>query len=139
LFVPPRCTSIRRLLVALKGSERGTAVLRLAHALARQVDAELRLLTVEPVYAGEPAELAMATPLTRSARIQSLVRETLGHELEVRRGHPAEQILEAITEHEPDALVVGCHRGGPAGVIEAGSTARHLIHTAPCAVLTVPL
>lgn len=36
-------------------------------------------------------------------------------------------------------LVLGCHRGGPAGVIEAGSTARRVSHTAPCAVLTIPL
>jgi nucleotide-binding universal stress UspA family protein len=114
-------------------------VLRVADALARQVGAELRLLTVEPVYAGEPAHLAVATPDGRSARIRSQVRDALGREIEVRRGEPAEQILEAVHDDGPDVLVVGCHRGGPAGVIEAGSTARHVIHTAPCAVLTVPL
>jgi nucleotide-binding universal stress UspA family protein len=130
---------MRRLLVAVEGSERGTSVVRVADALARELAADLSLLTVEPAYANEPAHLAVATPLARSARIQTHVRETLGHELEVRRGHPAEEILAAVNEHEPDVLVLGCHRGGPAGVIEAGSTARHLLHTAPCAVLTVPL
>jgi nucleotide-binding universal stress UspA family protein len=35
--------------------------------------------------------------------------------------------------------VIGCHRGGPPGILEAGSTARRLAHTAPCAVLTIPL
>ena len=139
LFVPPRGTSTQQLLVALEGSERGSTVLRTADAFARQVGAELRLLTVESVHTGEPAHLAAATPLARSARIRSHVRETLGHQLEVRRGEPAEQILAAVEEGGPDVLVLGCHRGGPAGVIEAGSTARQVIHAAPCAVLTVPL
>jgi nucleotide-binding universal stress UspA family protein len=139
LFVPPRSASIRKLLVALEGSERGSMVLRVADRLARQVGAELRLVTVEPVYAGEPAQLAAATADGRSARARSLAYRTLGREIEVRRGEPAEQILEAIHEFGPDVLVLGCHRGGPAGLIECGSTARRLIHTAPCAVLTVPL
>src|SRR5262249_3079047 len=123
LFVPPRGTSPLRLLVALEGSERGSMVLRTADAFARQIGAGLRLLTVESVHSGEPDHLAIATPLARSARIRSHVRETLGHELEVRRGEPAEQILAAVDECGPDVLVLGCHRGGPAGVIEAGSTA----------------
>lgn len=139
LFVPPGGSAARRLLVAVDGSERGTMVLGVADALARQAGAELRPLTVEPEYAGEPAHLASATPLTRSARIGSQVREALGQALEVRRGRPAEQILAAVDEHEADVIVLGCHRGGPAGVIEAGSTARHVMHAAPCAVLTVPL
>jgi nucleotide-binding universal stress UspA family protein len=57
----------------------------------------------------------------------------------VRRGDPAEQILAAVEERIPDVLVIGCHRGGPPGILEAGSTARRLAHTAPCAVLTIPL
>jgi hypothetical protein len=47
-----------------------------------------------------------------------------------------EQILAAVDELAPDVSVLGCHRGGPAGVIEAGSTARQVIHAAPCVVLT---
>jgi nucleotide-binding universal stress UspA family protein len=139
LFVPARGTPTQHLLVAVEGSERGSMVLRAADAFARQVGAELRLLTVESVQAGEPADLAAVTPLARSTQIRSKVRDTLGRELEVRRGEPAEQILAAVDEAEPDVLVLGCHRGGPAGVIETGSTARHVIHAASCAVLTVPL
>jgi nucleotide-binding universal stress UspA family protein len=50
-----------------------------------------------------------------------------------------DQVMAALEETSADALVVGYHRGGPPGVIEVGSTARHLAHLAPCAVLTVPL
>jgi nucleotide-binding universal stress UspA family protein len=139
LFVPPRRQGVRRFLVEVEGSERGTIVQKLADNLAREVGAELRLVTVEPVYAGEPVGLAAALPATRSTRVQARVRDTLGRELEVRRGEPADQILQAAQETDPDVLVLGCHRGGPAGLIEGGSTARHVIHAAPCAVLTVPL
>ena len=139
LFVPPQDARPRRVLVAVDGSDRGMAVLKAADGFARQIGAELGLLTVEPVHAGEPAHLAMATPATRSTRIQSRVHDTLAPTLEVRRGNAAEQILAAAHERMPDVLVLGCHRGGPAGVIEAGSTARQVLHAAPCAVLTVPL
>jgi nucleotide-binding universal stress UspA family protein len=115
------------------------AVLKAADGFARQIGAELGVLTVEPVHAGEPAHLAMATPATRSTRIQSRVHNTLAPNLEVRRGDAAEQILAAVHDRASDVLVLGYHRGGPAGVIEAGSTARQVLHTAPCAVLTVPL
>jgi nucleotide-binding universal stress UspA family protein len=139
LFVPPRDAPPRRVLVAVDGSERGMTVLEAADGFARQIGAELGVLTVERVHVGEPAHLAMATPATRSTRIQSRVHGTLAPRVEVRRGNAAEQILTAVHERMPDVLVIGCHRGGPAGVIEAGSTAREVLHAATCAVLTVPL
>jgi nucleotide-binding universal stress UspA family protein len=139
LFVPAACTRARRVLVALDGSGRGAAVLWVANDFARQIGAELRVMTVERVYAGEPAELAVGTPAARTTRIRAEVDRTLALELEVRRGEIPEQILAAVEEDACDVLVIGCHRGGPAGVIEAGSTGRRVIHEAPCAVLTVPL
>jgi nucleotide-binding universal stress UspA family protein len=139
LFVPPARTHTRRLLVAVDGSDRGMTVLRAAGGLAQRVGAELQVLTVEVAHPDEPSAVGMSPPLARSLRAQSAVRDTFGQPLEVRRGDPAEQILAAVNEHRPDVLVLGCHPGGPAGVIEAGSTTRRLIHSAPCAVLTVPL
>src|SRR3954468_17726335 len=73
LFVPPRDAPTRRVLVAVDGSERGMTVLKAADGFARQIGAELGVLTVERVHVGEPAHLAMATPATRSTRIQSRV------------------------------------------------------------------
>ena len=147
LFVPPNIGPIRRLLVALDGTERGLAVLQTACALARGIKASLGVVTVEQEPAGEPAHLASALPVERSARLQSQVRMLVSREcvdgakslVDVRRGPVVEQVLAALEETAADALVVGYHRGGPPGVIEVGSTARHLVHVAPCAVLTVPL
>ncbi|HEX6106593.1 MAG TPA: universal stress protein, partial [Gemmatimonadales bacterium] len=147
LFVPPDAGPIRRLLVALDGTDRGLAVLQAACGFARAIKATVSVVTVEQEPAGEPAHLASALPVERSARLQSQVRMMLGRDcvptakpvLDVRRGPIVDEVLAAIEEASADALVVGFHRGGAPGVIEAGSTARHLAHTAPCAVLTVPL
>jgi nucleotide-binding universal stress UspA family protein len=113
-------------------------VLRFAVGFAGATGAALRVLTVERSWPGEPADLA-TIPATRGRAIQAELDGGPAVEVEVRRGDAAEQILEAATETGEGVVVVGCHRGGPAGVIEAGSTARHVIHQAPCAVLTVPL
>ena len=139
LFVPVGGRLPRRMLVAIDGSERGMVVLRMADGFARSIGAELRVMTVERVRPEEPPLLASATPATRSTKVQDQVRQMVGREVELRRGDPPEQILAAVEELQADVLVIGSHRGGPAGVIEAGSTARRLAHTAPCAVLTVPL
>jgi nucleotide-binding universal stress UspA family protein len=139
LFVPPSGAGFDRILVAMDGSPRGSTVLRFAVAFAQQVGAVLRVLTVERHWPGEPAELATALPATRGEAIQAELDRSLAIPVEVRHGDAAEQILEAAAEGGEDMIVIGCHRGGPAGVIEAGSTARHVIHQAPCAVLTVPL
>ena len=139
LFVPPWGASFDRILVAVDGSPRGSAVLRFAVGFADAVGAGLRVLTVERPWPGEPADLALTVPVTRGKPIQAGLDGGPALEVEVRHGEAAEQILEAAKETEEGVVVVGCHRGGPAGVIEAGSTARHVIHQAPCAVLTVPL
>jgi len=139
LFVPPAGTPPRDLLVAIDGSERGMAVLEAGDMFARTIGAELRVVTVEANQAEEPAALAASTPATRSLVIRSRVQGVLRRDVEVRRGQPVEAILAAVDEQAPDVLVLGCHRGGPAGIMEAGSTSRRLAHTAPCAVLTVPL
>ena len=147
LFVPRGAASVRRLLVALDGTDRGLVVLRYACAFARSVRAGLAVVTVEREPAGEPAALAAALPVERSARLLSQVRQILGQAcgdgtkvaVDVRRGPIVEEVLRALESAGADTLVVGYHRGGPPGVIEAGSTARHLAHLAPGAVLTVPL
>lgn len=141
LFVPPGSQSMRRILAALDGTDWGLSVIVTAHRLATAAGAELRTVTVEP--ASGDTEGA-APPLARTARLQQWVRDTLGRDdpggrLDVRRGATVEQVLAAVDESGADTLAVGYHRGGPAGIIEAGSTGRRLLHAAPGAVLTIPL
>lgn len=139
LFVTSAGLLPRDVLVAVDGSERGMEVLRAGEAFSRAIGARLRVLTVEPAHAGEPAALAAETPAARTLNVRSQVRREVGREVEVRRGPPVEAILAAVDEQGPDVLVLGCHLGGPAGLVETGSTSRQLAHTAACAVLTVPL
>lgn len=139
LFVPPGHRPIRQVLAALDGTARGLSVLVTACDFATKLGATLRAVTVERAPVGEPAELAKALPVERSSKLESQVRAIAATGLEVRRGQIVDQVLAAVDDGDADALVIGYHRGGPPGVLEAGSTARRLAHTAHCAVLTVPL
>ena len=143
LFVPANTGPLRRMLVAVDGSEQGMVVLTEACSFVKAVGATLRVVTVEAGQADEPSA---STP-AQTKRLESRVRACANHQgiaaavpsVEVRRGAIGQQILAAIDASSPDVLAIGYHRGGLPGVIEAGSTARHLAHTAPCAVLTIPL
>ncbi len=118
-------------------------VLAKAASFAQAVGITLQVLTVEP----EPADTLPVRTSTREGTLDKQVRAILSHQgitapvlsVEVRRGAIVPQILAAVSASGADLLAIGYHRGGLPGVIEAGSTARHLAHTAPCAVLTIPL
>lgn len=143
LFVPPDSGPLHRVLVALDGSERGMVVLREACGFARSAGTSLRVVTVESDLADQSAVQAVA----RRTRLHGQVQAVLAREavpgafpgVEVRSGGIVDQIFAAVAATGADVLVIGYHRGGLPGVIEAGSTARHLSHAAPCAVLTIPL
>jgi nucleotide-binding universal stress UspA family protein len=145
LFVQPGAPSLRKMLVALDGSDRGMIVLHQACDLAHQVGASLQAITVEGGHPAEPLHLVASLPLARSASLQARVREVLSRKalpdmpLVIRRGDILERVIAEAQETGADVLVVGYHRGGPPGVLEAGSIARRLAHASPCAVLTVPL
>lgn len=147
LFVPPTSGPLRRMLVALDGSERGRVVLKEACGFARGTGASLQVVTVEPGPADEAAALTLTRPVARNARLDNQVQALLTREavagdvpaVEVRRGAIVDQILSAVHASGPDVLVIGYHRGGRPGIIKASGTARQLAHTAPCAVLTIPL
>lgn len=144
LFVQSGARPIRRVLVAGDGTDRGLSVVTGACAFATGVGAELRVVTVDRVYPGEPPDLAGALPSERAARLRAQVDAILGPDctgapLDIRRGDVVEQVLAAREATGSDTLVVGYHRGGPPGIIDAGSVARRLVHTASCAVLTIPL
>lgn len=145
LFVPSGDGQIRSLLVALDGTERGMMVLRQACDFARSIGATLRILTVERAPPDEPPHLGSVIPVARTAALElnagDLARQcglTLA-DFSVCRGEVLPCVLGALDPSRSEALVIGCHRGGPPGILEAGSNARRLLHAAPCAVMTIPL
>jgi nucleotide-binding universal stress UspA family protein len=145
LFVPPAAGEIRKVLVALDGSDRGMNVLNQACDYARYAGAVVEAITVERRPGDEPLQLVSTLPVARSSSLDMRVREVLSREgfpnaaLAIRRGETVEQIVAGVQETGADVLAIGYHRGGPPGVLEGGSTARRLAHAAPCAVLTIPL
>jgi nucleotide-binding universal stress UspA family protein len=145
LFVPPGSGEPRKVLVALDGSDRGINVLNQACDFARHAGATVEAVTVERRPAGEPLQLVSALPVARSSLLQVRVREALVREgfpeapLAIRQGDIVERVVAEAQEMGADVLAIGYHRGGPPGMLEAGSTARRLAHAAPCAVLTIPL
>jgi nucleotide-binding universal stress UspA family protein len=145
LFVPSADYEVRRMLVALDGTERGMAVLRQACEFAKNIGATLRVITVEPARSDEPHHLALTLPAGRTVSLEIRARELVKRSglplvgFQVCRGDVVRCILGAVEESGTDTLVIGCHRGGPPGILEAGSNARRLLHTAPCAVMTIPL
>jgi nucleotide-binding universal stress UspA family protein len=143
LFVPANGGFLRRMLVAVDGSEQGMTVLAKAGSFAQAVGIALQVLTVVSDQADQPAGGISA----REGTLNRQVRAILSHQgmtapvpsVEVRRGGIVPQILAAVEANRSDVLAIGYHRGGLPGVLEAGSTARRLAHTAPCAILTIPL
>jgi nucleotide-binding universal stress UspA family protein len=145
LFTPLRPGELRKVLVALDGSDRGINVMTESCDFARGAGATLATMTVEPQPADESLQIVPALPVARSSSLQRRVREVLAQKsmadapLRIRRGDILERVIAEVQETGADALAVGYHRGGPPGVLEAGSTARRLAHVAPCSVLTIPL
>lgn len=155
LFVQNGNTSFERVLVALDGTERGLAVLLAAMDFTRAIAARIHAVTVEPAYENEAEAPRLITG--RSERLLQAFDDLRnssslgqgawdmepdqdgGSPLVVQRGRVVDAVLHEVARSHADVLVLGYHRGGPAGVIDAGSVARRLAHDAPCAVLTIPL
>jgi nucleotide-binding universal stress UspA family protein len=148
LFVEQESLKLSRVLVALDGSERGMRVFGAARSFAEAVGATIAVVTVEDVYAPDLPDPVPPLPLTRSSR---LWRELEPHHgrgglstatetaVSIRQGKVVPEILAEVAERSADVLAFGCHRGGPSGILETGGTGRHLAHTAPVSVLTIPL
>ena len=154
LFVLTGDHRFERVLVGLDGTERGLSVLVAALGFTRDVGAQLRVVSVEvdhredsrpPLLTGRSARLVRAVDELRNATSLGRGRWDLALDahgespIVIRRGPIVGSLIQEIDSFQADVLVVGNHRGGPAGVIEGGSTARRLAHEAPCAVLTIPL
>lgn len=142
-----------RVLAALDGTKRGLTVLFAAAEFTRAIEGRLRAITVEPDSTGARGDGSLSGKVERLVRTVDRIwaTETLGQgtwdpapsggggPLAVRRGPIVDEVLREVMEWNAAVLVVGYHRGGPAGIIDAGSIARRLAHEASCALLTVPL
>jgi len=135
-----------RILVAIDGSRGSLKALDVAVELARLTDGELLALAVEgplPAYAatvGEVEEVkrekdAFFGAVGAKARDEA-DRAGVELEVELRPGHPAEQITRYGRERDVDLIVVGQSGHSLRGHL-LGSTADRVAHQAHCPVLIV--
>ena len=148
LFVEHGALPLSQLLVALDGSDRGMWVYAAARDFAQSVGLGLTVVTVEAGDRPVAVDPVPPLPLTRSSRLWSELEPPAPRAgtltstevaVSIRQGRPVAEVLADLAETGADVLTFGCHRGGPAGILESGGIARHLLHTAPVSVLTIPL
>jgi nucleotide-binding universal stress UspA family protein len=140
LFVGPDCDELGPMLVCLDATERSTTVFQAAADFAGSVGIPVRAVTVEPVWLNEPEDLAAKLPASRTLRLnRTLDRGRANTDLRIRRGNVLAELLAEAADTGARLMAFGYHRGGPPGIVEGGSVARGLLHSALCAVLTVPL
>lgn len=147
LCLPPGGRAPHAVHAALDGTLRGGTVYRVALGFAEALQARLTAVTVEE----RPDEVVALDQVIYSARTETLLRELRGLSggpkksmvaecpVDVRYGPIVDALLASVKESGADTLAVGVHRGGPPGVMEAGSIGRRLLHLAPCTMLTIPL
>ena len=148
LFVEQAAPPLTKLLVALDGSDRGMRVYAAARDFAEAVGLKLTVVTVECSDRPEVVDPVPPLPLTRSSRLWSELEPPAARTgsrtfaevaVSIRQGRTVAEVLAELAATGADVLTFGCHRGGPAGILESGGIARHLLHTAPVSVLTIPL
>jgi nucleotide-binding universal stress UspA family protein len=136
---------ITRILVAYDGSEPADRAFDFAVDLAKRYQAPLTVLAVaRPPEIGNDVETeaVVENSLRHYRKLLSRLQERAATEkidvtLEVRVGHPAEQIVDYAEQHRIDAIVMG-HRGKT--FLERwrlGSISQRVLQYAHCPVIVV--
>lgn len=136
---------IRRVLVAVDGSEAARPTLQAAERLAGTLGAELRAFSViEPLpvipEVTRPCDVAAYYTLAE----EQLQRDVWSHirmpgvERIIRYGQVVEVISQEASEWHADVLVVGSHGRGWAERMLVGSVTERLLNHLPTSVLVVP-
>jgi nucleotide-binding universal stress UspA family protein len=135
---------IKRILVAVDGSQQSLNAVRLASEIAQSTHAEMTLLAV--VEVADVPELMMTDQINgKGVAMDSLLEEAaelaVSHGLEaktaLRHGHPADQILRFAKEQKIDMIVTGSRGRGDAKGIIMGSVSRAITKRAEIPVLIV--
>lgn len=134
----------KNILVAVDGSEHAQKAARVAGDFARQMQADLRVVTAYdpvPTYLGEP-NLQRALD-ERFAQAQQILDDALleigdtPHEVktEVLEGPAAEAILAVVEARENDLIIMGTRGLGRLKGLLLGSQSQKVVAHSPCPVL----
>jgi len=144
--------ALRSIVVAIDGSDHAATALALAIDLAQHYDARLTIVSVAPIEVpmpvGEPGDvmpppvipeslLPEARDLVDAAVVRARGAGVRAVEGVYREGSPVGQVLELLSNHPTDLLVLGSHGASAATRLLLGSVSTALVHRAPCPVLVV--
>lgn len=140
--------SLKRILVPVDFSHCSKEALEFAAPFARQFGASLTVLNViTPYYAVDPygmnppGDFEPDLAICAQQQLDRLVSETLPPDVPaqtlVRRGRPANEIIEAAKELDADLIVIPTHGHTGLKHVVFGSTAEYVVRHAPCPVLTL--
>lgn len=133
----------RKIAVGFDGTEESKLALRCAESIAKEVDAELELLTVVKPPASMPVLVPAYVPQRPTFPEQVMddglasIDRTLGADAIRLDGDPAHELVEQC-EQDVDLLVLGSRGYGPLTRVLLGSVSRGVAQHAPCPVLVVP-
>jgi len=139
----------RRFLVPIDGSALSAVAAKKAVELAKLLGSEIRFLHVIDSRTVQALELTGVDMITVDERVTNIANAYLNEVVrhaedskikahrEIRRGLPAEEILESVKEHGVDIVVMGSR--GLTGVRRAmmGSTTEEVLRLSPVPVLVV--
>jgi nucleotide-binding universal stress UspA family protein len=146
---------MKRIVAAVDNAEQALDVARAAVELAQGLDADVVLMTVGQVIEGAQPELeryqreehveeslAVLTVDAAERRLISLRAQLGGRPgvditCQVLVGNIAEQIVSYARQQSIDMIAIGHRSRGRLAGLLGGSVAKHVIDTAPCAVLVV--
>ena len=142
-------TDIRRIAVAVDGSEPAGQALDLAAELAKQLSASLTILGVVPAHTVYSVQRRAELAEPREEDVRSF-RELLDRSADTARrtgapsvstellqGQPVEEILTFLADRHPDLLVMGARGLSRARRLLLGSVSDGVLHHAKCSVLVV--
>lgn len=120
------------ILTAIDGEEGSERVVSEGAALASRLDEDLVVLHAAQGLRPEEAR----------QNVDAIVAEALGDPdeatLRITDGHPAERILDAIDELDPDYVVLGSSKMTPVGKIVLGSVPQLVMRESDVPVVSVP-
>jgi nucleotide-binding universal stress UspA family protein len=140
----PSTLQFKTIAVAIDLTEAASPVLRYAQVMARMYDATLVLVhVIDPLAYAFPngAPSLLSANAAAAAELKKIEEETsaLGipvHSV-IESGIVCERILEAVTEHHAELLLLGTRARTVAGRVALGTVARQLLARSRCPIMTI--
>lgn len=136
----------KNILVAVDGSEHALKAAHIAGDFARQMQADLRVVTAYdpvPTYLGEPnLQNALNERFSQANQVLDEALKQIGEipgelKTEVLEGPPAEAILAVVEARGNDLIIMGTRGLGRLQGLLLGSQSQKVVSHAPCPVLLV--